>query len=105
MFWFIILAPECADCIRSSDNEKPPVHQDGGCSMPMEILFSEISLAAHRSKTLVFDQGTLPLHWQVARLLFGVIPDVERIMPNPRRHAKQNHGLHPYGQRLAASSG
>ena len=63
--------------------KKPPVHQDGGCSMPMEILFSEISLAAHRSKTLVFDQGTLPLHWQVARLLFGVVPDVEQIIPNP----------------------
>jgi hypothetical protein len=71
----------------------------------MEILFSEISLAAHRSETLVSDQGTLRLHRRLPDLHLEVIPDVEPIIPNPRRRAKQNHGLHPCGQRLAGAIG
>src|SRR5260370_41345094 len=67
--------------------KKPPIPSGWRLQCPLEILFSEISLAAHRPKTLVPDQGTLRLHRRLPDFLWEVIPDV--LQERNRHHARR----------------
>jgi hypothetical protein len=56
--------------------QKPPDHQVGGLPLfRRRFLFSELSRRTSAG-TFVPAQGTVALHCSVARLVFGVIPDV-----------------------------
>jgi len=105
MFWFIILPPECSDCIRRSDYEKTACPSGRRLQCPLEILFSEISLAAHRPKTLVSNQGTLRLHRRLPDLLSEVVPDVGRGYQIRSPSAKSIWSIFSFQTRIAVTEG